>query len=235
MYNNRSYVVHGTFAGGMNLSLRIDDQIGPMVADLVKKSPGIAKRALRHVAYVTSMDMKNMLNRGKGTLKQSVLKGSRELAFRSERRRDGKKKIGKAPHLPHRLKKRTTHRQMLKKHVRRRNRWMGSSLAKNRYMARAIGYDTKTFKDAVTIGWLSKSAVKWAKKYQSDSTQKVNDDMRGYFAAIGIPLKETTKVIRTKGDDFMPRYYKQNRSQMARIFRDRFLLKYNERIQRQRA
>jgi len=233
MSGKRTYKVRGSFLGG-DLTLRVDDAVGPMINDIAKKYPGIARRALRHTGFVVQRDMKNDLATGKGTSKQSVLKPSVRAAFQAQRTLRGKK-IAKSPHLPHRLKKSTTHHGMLKKHLRRDNRWMGSTVSKNRYMARAIGFDNKTNKDAVSIGWLSPSAARWGRILQTGKSQRVTKKTRRYFAAIGIPLKETTKTIRVKPDRFMPKYYRRNKRVMAQVFSQRFLLKYRQMTEKRTA
>lgn len=242
--SGRRYKVLGSFGGGLDFSLRMDDEVTPLVKDLIVKTPGLAKRALRHVGFKTQQDMKRVLRGGITGMKQNVLDSATELSFLKERRytshrkKDGtlkKGKIRRAPHLPHKLKEPTTHHQMLKKHVRRAKRWMGSKLAKNRYMARAIGHDNKTLRNGVLVGWLSRSAIKWAKKYQTDHTQHVNGDMRRYFAAIGIPLRKNKTLIHRRGDPFIKPYFNKNRKHMIKMFENRIILKFNEMVAKRRA
>lgn len=232
-YANRTYTVRGSFAGG-EVGMKVTDGITPSLRLMVDKNPGIARRALRHTAWRIQKDMKSDLAKGEGTKRQSVLKPSIEAQFRAQRRLSGKK-IGKAIHLPHRLKKSTTHGQLLKKHIRHPYRWMGSKLSKNRKMARAIGYDNKADRNTVRIGWLSRSAVKWAKEYQDGRSQRVTKKTRKYYGAIGIPLKKSTTVMRSPANPFIPNYFRKNRAMIGKIFSDRFIMKFNESQRRRTA
>lgn len=214
------------------ISITLDDEITPKLRQTMKEFPKIASRALRHTGWFIQGDMKTAMTSGRGTQRQAVLR--KEGQFRKQQWiNPDTKKVEKKPHLPNLLKRPTTHRQMLKKHIRHPFRWMGSRLSKHRRLARAIGYEMRADKTLLRVGWLSKSSVKWAREYQDGKRQPVTKAMRGYFFAIGLPLRKS--MIITKPDPFIPNWFRANRVRLVKVFSDRFILKYNEWFRRKTA
>jgi hypothetical protein len=207
----RQYRVVGDFGPNVGaISITIDDEIGPKLRQMMRENPSIASRALRHTGWFIQKDMKQAMTTGRGTERQSLLSKRVERRFRS----------------------RVTDKATLKKHIRHPLRWMGSRLSKHRRMARAIGYEMRSDKSVLRVGWLSKSSVKWAKEYQDGKTLPVTPKMRKHFAAIGIPLRKGRTVIRTKPDRFIPNWFRTNNAKLVKVFSDRFVLKFNEMMRR---
>lgn len=228
----RIYRVVGSFGPNIGaITVKLDDEIGPKLEGVMRDNPKIASRALRHTGWFIQKDMKEDMTSGRGTLKQRLLNPAVESRFRSQKKLDGKGKVVKSPHLPHKLKVPTSHAAMLRKHVRHPFRWMGSRLSKHRRMARSIGYEMRADKTQARVGWLSKSSVKWANIYQDGKSQPVTKAMLGYFHAIGLPMKKKVgSIIRTPADPFIPNWFTKNKTKMVKVFVDRFLLKYYDRF-----
>lgn len=62
-------------------------------------------------------------------------------------------------------------------------------------LARAVGYQYFPSSSSVIVGWLSNSATKLGLIMEEGEVYPVTDEMRLAFAAAGVPIDSTTKII----------------------------------------
>lgn len=62
-------------------------------------------------------------------------------------------------------------------------------------LSNAVGYQYNPAESSVSVGWLSKSAVKLGDKIEAGITRNITQKMRNYFFMAGVPLSSKAAMV----------------------------------------
>lgn len=213
MFRKYTVTSSGSFAG-----IEIKDGITPHLKLMAAKYPNEARRALGFVGSQTQRDMKANLRQGRAGNTRIPLQS--RLSAGSRRAITSKKIVSKTSKGKTKVRYHSDSGRDVSQHIRRKFRYTGRVGSRNRALVRSIGYELNDHE--VKIGWLSKSGAKWGEIVQEGRTIPVTQRMRRYYAAIGLPLKRSTRTITMPAAPFVEPYFRSNRSAMIDGFRARF-------------
>lgn len=202
MSAKRKYKVYKSFGKFVS----IEDGVTPLLQLMYLDAPNTFLRAARHVGYRTQKRLKEEIR--SGTVAGRSIK---EQSFLPKSKRDAIQKRFEGDS------------DQLSQHYRRKKRFTGR-IKSHQNLVRAIGYEKRN--DRIEIGWLSRSAAKWAEMVQEGKTTVVTPKMKRYLSSIGLATNKRT--IRMPRQNIIEPFFLLNKRWMLRILGERFNKKFLE-------
>ena len=180
-------------------TIRIEDEASETLITAANIWPREAKRALRHVAFRLQRALKDELRNSRA--------GASRLVALSALTKDGSLfKVGQR---------------------RRRKTHPGGDRGKS--LVQAIGYQSSDAGFGAFVGWLSPSAVRLGRIFQTGKTYQVTDKMRRFFWAAFragkgvIPLSASKTTIRIPARNFMDPVFAKFQPRIFSLFEARLI------------